>query len=184
MSFSPIPGAIVPVSEEVYATSAVGTGRDGTGGSCPCLPAGRSMLLGCAGAGAGGAVAAGAGAGWGLGALRCRAASIFAFTIAHCSLICLHPEVAIVTSAHIHSVLRRMSSLHRVKDARTILAAQRRGGAPLRVRHEPDHVPAGVADARDVARRAVRVVAHVPPHDPLARLELGAGARVHDVAAV
>src|SRR3989441_11635640 len=99
-------------------------------------------------------------------------------------LISSHPEVAIANSAHIHSVLRRMSSLHRVKDAGSILAAQDRSGAALRVRHDPQHVPAGVAHAGDGIGRPVRIVTHVAPHDAAVRLELGGGALVRHIAAV
>ncbi|PYP98001.1 MAG: hypothetical protein DMD34_02830, partial [Gemmatimonadetes bacterium] len=56
----------------------------------------------CGTAGAGGV---GAGC---VGLMRWRAAAILAFTLVHCSLICLHPEVAIINSAHISNVLRRM----------------------------------------------------------------------------
>src|SRR5947209_14911608 len=92
---------------------------------------------------------------------------------AYWSLTCLHPEVATITSAHIHSVLRRMSSLHRKKDTSAVLAAQCRGVAALRVRHDPHHVLARVGHAGDVVGRAVRVVAYVAPHHPSRRLELG-----------
>src|ERR1700704_6735112 len=99
----------------------------------------------------------GTGCAGGAGFTRWRAAAILSLIFCTCSLICLHPEVAIVNSAHISSVLRRMSSLHRVKDAGSILAAQGRGVAALRMRHDPHHVPAGVGHAGDLVRRAVRV---------------------------
>src|SRR5438094_924528 len=141
--------------------------------------------LGSAGTGAGGC-------GWGATGCagrprlmkRSRAAAIFSRTFATCSLTCLHPRVAVANSAHTHSVLRRMSSLHREKETGTILAAQDRGDPSLRVGHDPDHVAAGVTDAGDVVRRAVRVVAHVAPHHLPAGFELGRRARVRRVAAV
>src|SRR6266480_168265 len=98
-----MPGAIVPVSDELYGTSRVGSGTAGAcraGAGCP-------------------------------GFARWRAAAIFALIFCTCSVICLHPEVAIINSAHVNSVLRRMSSLHRVKDTGAILAAQGRGVAAL-----------------------------------------------------
>src|SRR5213592_2437452 len=161
MSFSPIPGAMVPVSGESYGTSRVA----GSGGS---------------GVGAGTA-------GCGVAVRPRRAASfcsICCLIFAYCSLTCLHPEGAIANSAHIHSVLRRMSSLHRVKDTGSILAAQDRGVAALRVWHDAHHVAPGGADAGDVAGRAVGVVPHVAPHDPVARFQLRRGALVHYVAAI
>src|SRR2546422_8335213 len=133
-----MPGAIVPVSGELYGTSRVGSG---TAGAC------RAGFLGGAGgfaptscAGTARCVSGSAGAGC-AGFARWRAAAIFALTFCTCSLICLHPEVAIINSAHVNSVLRRMSSLHRVKNTVDILAAQRQGVAALRVPHDPHHVP-------------------------------------------
>src|SRR3989441_10761103 len=87
--------------------------------------------LGSAGTGAAGCGWAGAGgAGRPRLVKRSRAAAIFsrtfATTFATCSLTCLHPRVAVANSAHTHSVLRRMSSLHREKETGTILAAQDR----------------------------------------------------------
>src|SRR5881409_2179451 len=153
-----MPGAIVPVSDELYGTSRAGSG---TAGAC------RAGFLGGAGglaptscAGTARWVSGSAGAGC-TGFARWRAAAIFALTFCTCSLICLHPEVAIVNSAHINSVLRRMSSLHRVKDTGSVLTAQGRGVAALRVRHDPHHVPAGVRHPGDLVRRAVRVVPHI-----------------------
>src|SRR5881628_3000973 len=169
-----MPGEIVPVSAELYGTSRAGSG---TSGAC------RAGFLGGR---EGGGVAATSGCGAarcvsGTGCAGCtgfarwRAAAIFALTFCTCSLICLHPEVAIVNSAHINSVLRRMSSLHRVKDTGSVLTAQGRGVAALRVRHDPHHVPAGVRHAGDLVGRAVRVVPHVAPHHTVGRLELGGG---------
>src|SRR2546426_2353063 len=178
-----MPGEIVPVSEELYGTSRAGSG---TGGAC------RAAFFGEAGGGGeaptscGGAarcVSGSAGAGW-VGLTRWRAAAIFALTFCTCSLICLHPEVAIVNSAHINSVLRRMSSLHRVKDTGSVLAAQGRGVAALRVRHDPHHVPGGVRHAGDLVGRAVRVVPHVAPHDTVGRLELGGRAGLHHISPI
>src|SRR3989449_11169031 len=121
-----MPGAIVPVSGELYGTSRVGSG---TAGAC------RAGFLGGAGgfaptscAGTARCVSGSAGAGC-AGFARWRAAAIFALTFCTCSLICLHPEVAIINSAHVNSVLRRMSSLHRVKDTGAVPAAQGRDGA-------------------------------------------------------
>src|SRR5205823_7376667 len=69
----------------------------------------------------------GAGGGGGGVGTRPRRWAIFASMVclifAYWSLICLHPEVATITSAHIHGVLRRMSSLHRKKDTGAVLAA-------------------------------------------------------------
>src|SRR5882762_5628669 len=160
-----MPGAIVPVSGELYGTSRAGSGtsgacRAGLGGGV----AATSWGAGIAGCGVTGAGCA--------GLFRWRAAAILSLIFCTCSLICLHPEVAIVNSAHISSVLRRMSSLHRVKDTGSVLAAQGRGVAALRVRHDPHHVPAGVRHACDLVRRAVRVVPHVAPHHTIRRLEL------------
>src|SRR6266702_4775307 len=162
-SFSLIPGSMVPVLGESYGTSRVaGAGVWGAAGG------------GCTGAGCAG--------------VRPRRSAIFAsiacLILAYWSPICSHPEVAIPNTAQIHSVLRRMSSLHRVKDAGSVLAAQGRRVAALRVRHDPHHVPAGVRDAGDVVRRAVGVVAHVAPHDPSTRFEFGGGALVRHVPPV
>src|SRR5438552_17708814 len=140
------------------------------GGSGVGLAPGLSGL-GCVGAGAGAAGAAGCGWAGASGAgrprlvKRSRAAAIFSLTFASWSVTCLHPRVAVATSAHTHSVLRRMSSLHREKETGTILAAQDRGDPSLRVGHDSDHVAAGVEDAGDVVSRPVRAVEHVaPPH--------------------
>jgi hypothetical protein len=55
----------------------------------------------------------------------------------------------------------------------------------LRVRHQPDHVPRGVRDARDVARRTVRVLAGgVAEHDATLSLELVEHGLVGDEAAL
>src|SRR3989454_6039068 len=163
------------------------------GGSGAGLAPGLSGL-GCVGAGAAGAGAAGCGWAGAGGAgrprlvKRSRAAAIFsrtfATTLATCSLTCLHPRVAVANSVHTHSVLRRMSSLHREKETGTILAAQDRGDPSLRVGHDSDHVAPGVADAGDVVRRPVRVVAHVAPHHLPTDFELGRGLRVRRVATV
>src|SRR5256712_11948766 len=153
-------GATVPVSGESYGTSRAGGGRAGAGRAAFFREAGGGAAGGEAPTSWGGAarcVSGTSGAGW-VGLVRWRAAAIFALTFCTCSLICLHPEVAIVNSAHISSVLRRMSSLHRVKDTGSVLAAQGRGVAALRVRHDPHHVPAGGRHAGDLVRRAVRVV--------------------------
>src|SRR5437762_12736589 len=101
---------------------------------------------------------------------------------AYWSLTCLHPEVATITSAHIHSVLRRMSSLHRKKNTGPVLAAQCRGVAALRVRHDPHHIVTGVRHAGDIVDRAVRVIAHVPAHYPPRRISLAGPPSVHHLA--
>src|SRR6266550_7161878 len=95
-----MPGAIVPVSGELYGTSRVGSG---TAGAC------RAGFLGGAGgfaptscAGAARCVSGIAGTGC-TGFARWRAAAIFALTFCTCSVICLHPEVAIINSAHVNS---------------------------------------------------------------------------------
>src|SRR5436190_15231316 len=191
MSFSPIPGAMVPVSTELYGRSRVASGRSGICRGARADSRGDSAggwaPAGEGGAGSGGNTVGGGATGWGV-AVRPRRSAIFCAIVclifAYCSLTCLHPKVAVANSAHIHSVLRRMSSLHRVKDTGSILAAQDRGVAALRVRHDADHVAASVADAGDITGRAVGVVPHVAPHDPVARFELRRGALVHDVAAV
>src|SRR5258708_32629608 len=84
-------------------------------------------------------------------------------------LILSHPKVAIATSAHTHSVLRRIPGLHGEKDTCAVFAAQRRLVAPLGVRHDTDHVASCVANAGDVPRRPVRIGPHIPP-DPLVSL--------------
>src|SRR6266513_6545595 len=191
MSFSPIPGAMVPVSTELYGRSRVASGRSGICRGARADSRGDSAggwaPAGEGGAGSGGNAVGGGATGWGV-AVRPRRSAIFCSIVclifAYCSLTCLHPEVAIANSAHIHSVLRRMSSLHRVKDTGSVLAAQDRGVAALRVWHDAHHVAAGVADAGDVAGRAVGVVPHVAPHHPVARFELRRRALVHHVAAV
>src|SRR5207245_9168805 len=171
------------------AGAGAGGGGGGAGGLEGGSGGGRARGLGGWGWGGGGAGAAGAGAaggGWaGAGRAgrprfmkRSRAAAIFSLTFATCSLTCLHPRVAVANCAHTHSVLRRMSSLHRQTEAGPILAAQDRGDPSLRVGHDSDHVAAGVADAGDVVRRPVRVVAHVAPHDLATGLEVGRGLRV------
>src|SRR2546426_8301530 len=115
--------------------------------------------LGSAGTGAGGCGWAGAGcAGRPRLVKRSRAAAIFSRTFATCSLTCLHPRVAVANSAHTHSVLRRMSSLHREKETGTILAAQARADPPLRGGLVSATVAPAVAVAGVVIRRAVRVV--------------------------
>src|SRR5256886_15308972 len=154
------------------------------GGSGAGLAPGLSGL-GCVRAGAAGCGWAGAGrAGRPRLVKRSRAAAIFSRTFATCSLACLHLRVAVANSAHTHSVLRRMSSLHGEKETGTILAAQDRGDASLRVGHDPAHVAAGVTDAGDVVRRAVRVVTHVAQHHLPDGFELDRGARIRSVAAV
>src|SRR5436309_14506443 len=167
-----MPGAIVPVSDELYGTSRVGRGTagawragfwGGAGGLAPTSCAGAARCVsGIAGTGCTGCT----------GFARWRAAAIFALIFCTCSVICLHPEVAIINSAHVNSVLRRMSSLHRVKDTGAVLAAQGRGVAALRVRHAPHHVPTGGRHPGDLVRRAVRVVPHIAPHHAVRRLEL------------
>src|SRR5437763_4678586 len=190
MSFSPIPGAIVPGSGGWWGPWRAGRATSGACATWRPPPAG--------GAGAGGGAEAvrgvsalargGAGGGGGGVGTRPRRWAIFASMVclifAYWSLICLHPEVATITSAHIHGVLRRMSSLHRKKDTGAVLAAQGRGVAALRVRHDPHHVAAGVVHAGDVVGRAVRIVTHVAPYHPLRRLELGGRRRVHHIAPV
>src|SRR3989442_11748638 len=186
---------MVPVSSGTYGTSRpgaamigacalagwwIGGGLVGSGAAAPPPCNGLVGVAGapgapcapCAGVGVG---AVGCGAGW----FRWRTASIFALIVASCLLTasltcvtCLQPRVAVANSAHIHSVLRRMSSLHREKDAGAVLAAQHPGVAPLGVRHDAHHVAAGAAHAGDVARGAVRVFAPVTPHDLAVRREL------------
>src|SRR5437867_10824084 len=155
-----MPGAIVPVSGELYGTSRVGSG---TAGAC------RAGFLGGAGgfaptscAGAARCVSGSAGTGC-TGFARWRAAAIFALIFCTCSVICLHPEVAIINSAHVNSVLRRMSSLHRVKDTGAVLAAQGPGVAALRARPDPHHVPTGARHPGARVPLAARVGPHTPP---------------------
>src|SRR6266511_15488 len=181
-----MPGAIVPVSGESYGTSRAGSG---TSGACRAGRLGGGEGGGAAAtsrAGAPGSALAGTGCGCAgcPGFVRWRAAAILSLTFCTCSLICLHPEVAIVNSAHINSVLRRMSSLHRVKDTGAVLAAQGRGVAALRVRHDPHHIPAGARHAGDLVRRAVRVVPHVAPHHAVRRLELRSRPGVYHIPPV
>src|SRR2546427_4298701 len=110
-----MPGAMVPVSGDSYGTSRAGSG---TAGACRAGRLGGGETGGAAATSCDGTGCGVAGAGW-PGFVRCRAAAILSLIFCTCSLICLHPEVAIVNSAHISSVLRRMSSLHRVKDTRS-----------------------------------------------------------------
>src|SRR5260370_34538823 len=133
-----MPGAIVPVSGELYATSRVGGGTSGARRAGFLGGAGGLAPTSCAGAArcVSGTACVGC-----PGFTRWRAAAIFALTFCTCSVICLHPEVAIIKRAHVNSVLRRMSSLHRVKDTGAVLATQARGDAELRLRHDPHHGP-------------------------------------------
>src|SRR5438093_2984365 len=139
-------------------------------------------------AGAAGSACAGPAAGAGSGFAGAgdadwpRSPAIFCLRLASWVLNCSHPEVAIANSAHVHSVLRRISSLHGEKDTGAVLAAQHRSVAPLRVRHDPHHIPAGARDPGDGVRRPVRVLARVAPDDAAAGLELGRRAGVTDVA--
>src|SRR2546423_14009968 len=163
MSRSLMPGATVPVSGELYGTSRAGSG---TAGACRAgfFGGGRAGAA-TSGGGAARCVSGTGCAGW-AGFVRWRAAAILSLIFCTCSSICLHPEVAIVNSAHINSVLRRMSSLHRVKDTGSVLAAQGRGVAALRVRHDPHHVPTGGPHPRELGRRARRGVPPPAPHPP------------------
>src|SRR5436853_7642197 len=118
-----MPGAIVPVSGELYGTSRVGSG---TAGACRAgFLGGAGGLAPTSGAGAARCVSGSAGAGC-PGFARWRAAAIFGLIVFTCSVICLHPEVAINHSGHVNSMLRRMSSLQRVHDTCAVLAAQGR----------------------------------------------------------
>ena len=65
-------------------------------------------------------------------------------------LIFSHPKVVVTNSAHIHSVLRRIASLHRLKDTGAIVTTQNGDGAALRVWHDSHYVAAGVAHPGDV----------------------------------
>src|SRR5260370_39202365 len=165
-----MPGAIVPVSGELYATSRVGSGPSGAGRAGCLGGAGGLEPPSCAGGVRWVSGTAGAGC---PGFTRWRAAAIFALTFCTCSVICLHPEVAIINSAHVNSVLRRMSSLHRVKDTGAVLATQGRGVAALRVRHDPHHVPTRVRHPGDLVCRALRRVPHITAHHAVRGLEPG-----------
>src|SRR5579884_1583990 len=164
-SRSLIPGAMVPVSGESKGTSRRGracaaggaAGAEGAGGAGGAETPGGVGDGGVAGA-AGPAGPPGRAAGWRRAATFAATAS---FSCVKRSPTCLHPEVAIANSAHIASVLRRMSSLHRLKDAGAVQAAQHRRGAALGMRHHPHHVADGIGDAGDRVHRPVRVVAHV-----------------------
>src|SRR2546422_11023499 len=99
MSFSPIPGAIVPVSAELYGTSRVAGGRSGS-----CLGGGRRG--GLAGGGAAGSApgagtgSGGSGVGGGAGGAGGRVRpprsagffSVFCLFFLDCSVTCLHPK--------------------------------------------------------------------------------------------
>src|SRR5256886_14067645 len=185
MSFPPTRGAIVPVWGDSWGPPRAGGAISGACATWRRPPAGGAGADGGAGAvrGVSALARGGTGAGGGGVGTRPRRWAIFASMVclifAYWSLICLHPEVATITSAHIHGVLRRMSSLHRKKDTGAVLAAQCRGVTALRVRHDPHHVVAGVGHAGNIVGRAVRVVAHVAPHHTTGRLELGSRTRVH-----
>src|SRR2546428_6152216 len=107
---------MVPVSGELYGTSRVpcASGYWGGGGaglarrSLSAWPPMAVSAPGCAGAawGGGGGVVD-----------RPRRAPVFSLIFAICSLTCFHPNGAVSNTAHIHSLPRRISSLHRVKDA-------------------------------------------------------------------
>src|SRR5207247_10659197 len=102
MSFSPIPGAIVPVSAELYGTSRVAGGRSGSclgggrrGGLAGGGPAGSAPVAGTGPGGRG----VGGGAGGAGGRLRPRPSGsfwpIFCLIFLNCSLARLPPNVAV-----------------------------------------------------------------------------------------
>src|SRR6185369_9376551 len=72
----------------------------------------------------------------------------------------------------------------RAKELETVLAASEPLGGVLRVRHEPDDVPPGVAHAGHVRERPVRVRSDVAEHDPPLALERRERVLVRDVAAL
>src|SRR5437773_8265067 len=103
-----MPGAIVPVSGELYGTSRVGSGTAGAWRAGFLGGAGGFAPTSCAGAAR--CVSGSAGTGC-TGFARWRAAAIFALTFCTCSVICLHPEVAIINSAHVNRSEEHTSEL-------------------------------------------------------------------------
>src|SRR5687768_10461303 len=104
---------------------------------------------------------------------RPRSLSQASFSFALAASTCSHPKVATVNSAHIASVLRRITSLQREEDAGAVLTAQNQSVATLRMRHDPHHIAAGVAHAGDIMHRTVRILCDVAQHDLVLGLELG-----------
>src|SRR6201988_2746276 len=125
-----------------------------------------------------------AGAGGAVAVERPRSLSHASFSFDFAASTCSHPKVATVNSAHIASVLRRIASLQREEDAGAVLATQYRSVAALRMRHDPHHVPAGVADAGYILHRTVGILCDVPQDHLSGGLELRRGLRIRHVAAV
>src|SRR6266487_1394258 len=92
--------------------------------------------------------------------------------------------MATVNSAHIASVLRRIASLQREEDTGSVLAAQDPSVTALRVWHDTYYIATGTADAGDLVRRAVRIVADVAPDHLPAGFQQCCGLGVRHVAAV
>src|SRR5262245_10814480 len=184
MSRSPMPGAIVPVSSDVYGTSrrsgplpsgiAGGRGRN----VCSCCAVTRVPPPVVSSAGR---AAAGGGAVW---VVRPRSLSQASCSLPLATSSCSHPEVATVTSAHSTSGLRRIASLQREKDAGAVETAEHVRIATLRMRHDPYHVPARVADTGNIVRRTVRILCDIPQDNLGIRLKLGRRLRIGDISAV
>src|SRR5256886_16112901 len=138
MSFPPTRGAIVPVWGDSWGPPRAGGAISGACATWRRPPAGGAGADGGAEAVRGVSALARGGAGGGGGGVGTRPrrwaifASMVCLIFAYWSLICLHPEVATITSAHIHGVLRRMSSLHRRSE-------ERRVGKECRSRWSPYH---------------------------------------------
>src|SRR5689334_1572858 len=163
-----MPGAIVPVSWDVYGLSVTGS-DDVTRGGCGCCTGGAPgcPLVATPGwplVGAAGCALVVSAAGWIAVAGAFFAPGSFDLMLSTIGLILSHPKVAIATSAHTHSVLRRIPGLHGEKDTCAVFAAQRRFVAALGVRHDTDHVASFVADAGDVPGRAVGIVPNIAPY--------------------
>src|SRR5258706_3714456 len=92
--------------------------------------------------------------------------------------------MATVNSAHIASVLRRIASLQREEDTCSVLTAQDPSVTALRVWHDTYYIATGAADAGDVVRRAIGVVAGVAPDDLPAGFQERRRFRVGHVAAI
>src|SRR3954468_21718904 len=104
---------------------------------------------------------------------RPRSLSHASFSLPFAVSTCLHPKVATVNSAHIASVLRRITSLQRKEDTGAILTTKDRRVAALRMRHDPHHIASHVADAANIVGRTVRILCDVPQDNLGLCLELG-----------
>src|SRR5512141_1817720 len=155
-----MPGAMVPVSAELYGSlcntvcgargaGVLGGSGRGEGGGVAfvvwVLPAG---VVGVPGAGVGFLVVS-------LVAVWVAGVWPRVRRLSRACLILSQPSVVPANSAHTTSMLRRMISLQGEKDTGAIGAAENGRIAPLGVRHDTNHVAAGIRHAGDVAGRAV-----------------------------